>query len=89
MSKALIEGEISAAGYLHVMHGMQIVDGIHHSLYDIVISPKDERGTVAFTLPQGITATIEVYAAKNTPMLMSKVVTIPRRAKILLAELLK
>ena len=89
MSQALIEGAISATGYLHVKHGMQVVDGTRYTPYDIVISPKDERGSVAFALPQGITARIEVYAERNGPMVLDKEVTIPRQDRVPLVDLLK
>jgi len=65
------------------------MDGTRYPPYDIVIVPKDERGSVAFALPQGISVTIEVYSKKNDPMTMKKVVTIPRSETVALSELLK
>jgi hypothetical protein len=89
MPQALIEGAISATAYLHITYGTQVIDGTRYTLYDIVILPKDERGSVAFALPQGITVTIDVYAEMNGPKVMNKVVTIPRCERVALVELLK
>ena len=89
MSQALIEGAISPAGYLHVEYDMQVVDGIHYGPYDIVIFPKDERGSVAFALPRGITTKIEVYAERNGRRVLVKEVIIPRQDRVPLDDLLK
>ena len=35
--------------------------------YDSVITPKNKKGTVSFTLPQGINVTIESYSEMNGP----------------------
>jgi hypothetical protein len=89
MSMASIGGAISRKGYLHIKYDMQVVDGKQHLPYDIVIFPTDDKGTVSFTLPQGIRAGIELWSEPNGFIETVKVVTIPKADKIALAELLK
>jgi hypothetical protein len=89
MSKATIEGKISPTGYLHLKYNAQNVDGELHTAYDSVVTPKDEKGGVSFTLPQGINVTIELYPAMNAPQETAKTVTIPKSETVALSALLK
>jgi len=89
MSDARIEGKISSTGYLHLVYNKRDADGAIYDIVDIVIMPKDEYGTISFTLPQGIDVTIRKYPAKNYPAEVEKTVTIPRSERVALSDLLK
>jgi hypothetical protein len=89
MSEASIYGTISPIGYLHIMYDMQFVDGRPHSPWDCVYFPKDNIGTVSFTLPQGIIARIQVWSQMNGHIVTEKVATIPNADKVALEDLLK
>jgi hypothetical protein len=89
MSTASISGTISPKGYLHVKYDTQIIDGKQYTPYDIVIMPKDEEGTVSFTLPQGIRASIDGWSGLNGTLEFTKVVTVPKTNEVALADLLK
>jgi hypothetical protein len=87
MKQCTIKGAVPATGYLHVKYGPQKIDGIILGPYDIVIVPNDERGSVAFQLPQGVRARIEFYREKNFPMEQLKVVRVPQSDTAVLSSL--
>jgi hypothetical protein len=82
MPGVTIEGKISSTGYLHVRYDTQTVDGKLYTPYDIVITPRDENGTVSFTLPQGINVRIDSYRERNGPKEMEIAATIPKVERI-------
>jgi hypothetical protein len=84
-----VKGHLYATGYLHIKYDMQVVDGKLHTPYDIVIFPTDNKGTVSFTLPQGIRARIEVWSEMNGKLVTAKVVLIPKMDNVALENLLK
>ncbi len=79
MSVASISGTISPIGYLHITYDKRDVDGELYDVNDMVHFPIDDKGTVSFTLPQGITARIVVWSEKNGYIVTEKVVTVPKR----------
>jgi hypothetical protein len=89
MSVASISGTISPIGYLHIMYGMQVVDGRQYTPWDCDYFPKDDIGTVSFTLPQGIIAKIQVWSQMNGHIVMEKVATVPNADEVTLEDLLK
>lgn len=88
MSTVSICGRISPKAYLHIKYDPQVVDGTQHTPHDMVIVPADTKGTVSFTLPQGVRARIELWSQKNGDLENITVVLAPRQDSVWLDQLL-